>query len=49
MATWQTKTFKTKAAMDCFIAARKHNHQITEIFVNNGYGVEYKKNRSINL
>jgi len=39
---WNTKIFKTKAAMNQWIEKNNHKHQCYEIFVNNAYGVEYK-------
>lgn len=44
---WQVKTFKTKQAMQKFIA--KHKIQWHEIFVNNAYGIEYRPLRIINI
>ena len=40
---WKIKTFKTEEAMQKWIARHKDCMQITEIFVNNGFGVEYHK------
>lgn len=44
---WQTKTFKTKAVMNTYIAKHGHKIQWNEIFVNNAYGIEYKRIRVI--
>ena len=44
---WETKYFKTKKALDRFMEANKHKYQMTEIFINNGYGVEYRKLRRV--
>ena len=44
---WKTKTFKTKAAMEAFIAKNDEKIQWHEIFVNNAYGIEYRKLRWI--
>jgi hypothetical protein len=43
---WRTRTFKTRKAMERFMAERP-NYQFVEIFVHNGYGVEYKRLRII--
>lgn len=40
---WITKTFKTKEAMTKFIAKHGHKIQWEEIFVNNAYGIIYRK------
>ena len=40
---WQIKTFKTKEKMENFINKNKNKMQYNEIFINNGYGIEYKK------
>ena len=40
---WEIKTFKTYEAQEKWIKANDHNHQIEIIYINNGYGVEYKK------
>lgn len=44
---WMTKTFKTKRAFDKWVSERSRYCQWNEIFVNNGYGVEYRKLRWI--
>ena len=44
---WRIKTFKTKAAFDNWIARNEGKCQIVVIFVNNAYGVEYRKLRQI--
>lgn len=44
---WMTKTFKTKQAFDKWIADRSSRFQWNEIFINNGFGVEYRKLRWI--
>ena len=46
---WETKIFKTKQALDTFVEKNKSKYQIVTIFVNNGFGVEIKKNRVINI
>ncbi len=45
---WQIKTFKTKEKLDKFLA-RNPKIEWQEIFINNGYGVEYRKLRIINI
>lgn len=44
---WMTKTFKTKAAFDAWVERNGHKMQWREIFVNNAWGVEYRKLRRI--
>lgn len=44
---WQTKQFKTRAAMLKWIAANQHRVQYREVFINNAYGVEYRKLRFV--
>lgn len=44
---WNTKTFKTKQAMTEWLARNDSKVQWVEIFVNNAYGVEYRKLRVI--
>ena len=43
MYYWKTKTFKTYEALEKWIKANEHNHQIEIIYINNSYGVEYRK------
>lgn len=43
MYYWKTKTFKTYEAQEKWIKANEHNHQIQIIYINNGYGVLYKR------
>jgi hypothetical protein len=40
---WETRTFKTLEAQKNWINANDHRYQIEIIFVNNGYGVEYRR------
>jgi hypothetical protein len=40
---WQIKTFKTKEQMQDFILKNKGKIEHNEIFINNAYGLEYKK------
>lgn len=44
---WQTKIFKTKLAMEKFIEKNKSKIQYDIIFVNNGFGIEYRVLRKI--
>lgn len=44
---WTIKTFKTLDAMRQFIDRNGHRIQWHEIFVNNAYGIEYRKLRVI--
>lgn len=46
---WKTKTFSTSEKMKVWIAAHWQKYQIEIIFVNNGYGVEYKPMRIIDF
>jgi hypothetical protein len=40
---WQAKTFKTHEAMETFIQKHKSKIQYQEVFINNGYAIEYRK------
>lgn len=44
---WETKLFKTKAAMDRWIEKNGHKYQYEEILVNNAYGLLVRKLRVI--
>lgn len=44
---WETKLFKTYQACKNFIVKYGHDYQINVIYLNNGYGVEYKKLRKV--
>lgn len=46
---WDIKTFKTEKSMLKFIEKNKHKYQIDIIYIENLYGIEYKKLRVINL
>jgi hypothetical protein len=46
---WKTKEFKTIESRNNWIRNHKHLYQIEIVFINNGYGVEYKKLRTINI
>ena len=39
---WQTKTFKTQAAMEKWLARHGENVQWEEIAVNNAWGIIYR-------
>lgn len=40
---WEIKTFKTLESMKNFIKKIEKNYIYNEIFINNGYAIEYKK------
>ena len=40
---WQNKTFKTRELMQAFIDKNKNRIQYNEVFINNGYAIEYRK------
>jgi hypothetical protein len=40
---WTTKRFKTQAALDNFISKNEGKMRYNVIYINNGYGVEFKK------
>jgi hypothetical protein len=42
---WIIKTFISEAKMEEWIRKNKSKYQIEEVFVNNGYAVEYRKLR----
>lgn len=44
---WNTKIFKTKESMNQWLEKNSNKIQYTEIFINNGYGIEYRKLRVI--
>jgi hypothetical protein len=44
---WVTKEFKTKESMQKFIDKNNNKIQYEEIFVNNGYCIEYRKLKRI--
>jgi hypothetical protein len=46
---WETKIFKTKKQMEKFIDAHRDKIQWQEIFINNAYGIEYRKLRIIDI
>lgn len=44
---WQTKLFKNRQAMEKWLAINSDKIQWEEIFINNGYGLTYRKLRTI--
>lgn len=40
---WKIKTFKTQKQLNNFILKNKNKIQYNIIFVNNGFGIEYKQ------
>lgn len=46
---WQTKHFKSFKQQEEWIEANQNRYQISRIFVNNGYAVEYKPLTIINF
>lgn len=45
--SWEQKTFKTSEEREKWKASNKDKYQIDDIFVNNGYGVEYRPLKKI--
>ena len=46
---WETKIFKSYKQQEEWIEANQNRYQISRIFVNNGYAVEYKPLTRINF
>lgn len=46
---WQVKVFKTHEAMTDFIDRNEGKIEYEIVFVNNGYAIEYRELRVINL
>ena len=44
---WQIKVFRTREKMEEFLNRHSGDIQYHEIFVNNAYGIEYRKLRII--
>jgi len=44
---WKIKIFKSKELCQKWCDSNRKKYQITQIFVNNGYGVEYKKLKNL--
>ena len=42
MSYWKIKQFKTAEQKDKFLQRNKNRFQMAEIFINNGFAVEYK-------
>jgi hypothetical protein len=40
---WETKIFKTKESFNKWVDTQGHKCQWVEIFINNAYGVDYRK------
>lgn len=40
---WRIKEFKTHREMLNFVGKNRHKMQWHEIFINNGYAIEYKR------
>lgn len=47
--SWEQKTFKTDEERKKWKEANKDKYQIDDIFVNNGYGIEYRPLKKVNL
>lgn len=44
---WKTRIFKKKETFQKWVEQQSHKYQWHEIFVNNAYGIEYRKLRRI--
>jgi len=44
---WTFKAFKTKQVMDKWLSRKAGKIQYVEIFINNGYAVEYRRLRRV--
>lgn len=44
---WDIKTFKTRDAMLAYLDKHGHRIEYREIFVNNAYGITYRKLRRV--
>lgn len=44
---WTIKTFKTEEAMELWLQKNNHKIQYERIFINNGWGIEYRKLRRV--
>ena len=44
---WTIKTFKTSELMRLWLEKNQRSIQYTEIFINNGYALEYRKLRKV--
>lgn len=39
---WKTKTFKTREEFNKFVTKNKNKYQMEEVFINNGFAVDYR-------
>lgn len=46
---WHIKEFKTKELMQKFLSKNERKIQYVEIFINNSYGIEYRKLKIIDI
>ena len=46
-AMWRKKTFKTYEKLEAWVAKHGDSYQWEQIFIHNGYAVEYKRLRVI--
>jgi hypothetical protein len=46
---WKIKTFKTAEKLATWIEKNGHKNQWHEVFINNGFGVEFKPLRVIDI
>ena len=46
---WEYKEFKTEQDRENWILSNRLKYQIEVIYINNGYAVEYRKLRVINI
>lgn len=46
---WEKKIFKSAEARETWYQQNKKKYQMYYIFVNNGYGIEYKPLKTIKL
>lgn len=44
---WKIVTFKTRLQFDNWVKRHENNCQWVEVFINNGYAVEYRKLRKV--
>lgn len=44
---WKIKEFKNRDAFQKFWDEHKYKYQMEEVFINNGYGIEYKPLKKI--
>lgn len=44
---WEYREFKTQAALDKFIEKHGHKIQYEIIYINNSFGIEYRKLRRV--